>query len=35
LAPDPVMGRDGDFLLLRNFEGKTFRYPDPDGSLGR
>jgi lysine 2,3-aminomutase len=35
LAPDPVMGRDGDFLLLRNFEGKVYRYPDPHGTLGR
>ena len=35
LAPDPVAGREGDFLLLRNFEGKTFKYPDPDGTLGR
>ncbi len=29
LQPDSVVGRDGDWLLLRNFEGKTFRYPDP------
>lgn len=29
LQPDCVVGRDGDDLLLRNFEGKTFRYPDP------
>ena len=35
LAPDPVVGRDGDFLLLRNFEGEVYRYPDPNGSLGR
>jgi lysine 2,3-aminomutase len=35
LAPDPVAGRDGDFLLLKNFEGKVYRYPDPQGSLGR
>jgi lysine 2,3-aminomutase len=35
LAPDPVMGRDGDYLLLKNFEGKIYRYPDPHGSLGR
>jgi lysine 2,3-aminomutase len=35
LAPDPVAGRDGDDLLLRNFEGKVYRYPDPDGRLGR
>ncbi len=30
LQPDSVVGRDGDYLLLRNFEGKTFRYPDPE-----
>jgi lysine 2,3-aminomutase len=35
LAPDAVAGRDGDDLLLRNFEGKVYRYPDPDGKLGR
>lgn len=29
LQPDTVIGRDGDDLLLRNFEGKIFRYPDP------
>jgi lysine 2,3-aminomutase len=35
LAPDPIIGREGDDLLLRNFEGKTYRYPDPGGALGR
>ncbi|MBL9096218.1 MAG: KamA family radical SAM protein [Alphaproteobacteria bacterium] len=35
LAPDAVAGRDGDDLLLRNFEGKIYRYPDPQGTLGR
>ena len=35
MAPDSVVGRDGDDLLLRNFEGKVYRYPDPDGTLGR
>jgi lysine 2,3-aminomutase len=29
LQPETVIGRDGDYLLLRNFEGKTYRYPDP------
>ena len=29
LSPETVLGRDGDDLLLKNFEGKTFRYPDP------
>ena len=35
LAPDSVVGRDGNDLLLRNFEGKVYRYPDPGGVLGR
>ncbi|MBL8782427.1 MAG: KamA family radical SAM protein [Alphaproteobacteria bacterium] len=35
LGPDAVAGRDGDDLLLRNFEGKIYRYPDPEGTLGR
>ena len=35
LAPDAVAGRDGDDLLLRNFEGRIFRYPDPNGKLGQ
>ncbi|MBM3555045.1 MAG: KamA family radical SAM protein [Alphaproteobacteria bacterium] len=34
LQPDCVVGRDGDDLLLRNFEGKVFRYADPEGRLG-
>jgi lysine 2,3-aminomutase len=29
LLPDPVVGRDGDFVLLRNYEGNVYRYPDP------
>jgi lysine 2,3-aminomutase len=28
------VGRDGDDLLLRNFEGGVYRYPDPEGTLG-
>ena len=35
LAPDPVVGRDGADLLLRNFEGGIYRYPDPDGTLAQ
>jgi lysine 2,3-aminomutase len=31
LQPNYVLGRDGDDVVLRNFEGKTFRYPDPQG----
>ena len=34
LLPDYIAGRDGDDLLLRNFEGGIYRYPDPDGNLG-
>lgn len=29
LQPETVVGRDGDNLLLRNFEGRIFCYPDP------
>ncbi len=29
LQPRYVYGREGDDLLLQNFEGKVFRYPDP------
>jgi lysine 2,3-aminomutase len=31
LLPEYVVGRDGDELLLKNFEGQIFRYPDPAG----
>ena len=34
LLPDYLLGRDGADLVLRNFEGKVFRYPDPKGQLG-
>jgi len=30
LQPDYLVGRDGDELVLRNFEGREFRYVDPD-----
>ncbi len=33
LQVDSVVGRDGDDVLLRNFEGKIFRYPDPLGAV--
>jgi len=29
LQPDSVLGRDGDWLRLQNFEGREFRYYDP------
>ena len=34
LLPDYLHGRDGDDLLLTNFEGGAYRYPDPHGSTG-
>ncbi|MBU0710594.1 KamA family radical SAM protein [bacterium] len=35
LLPEYVIGRDGDDLLLRNYEGKIFRYPDSGGTVGK
>lgn len=35
LLPDYILGRDGDDLLLTNFEGGTYRYPDPEGKTGQ
>ena len=29
LLPDYYQGRDGDYVMLKNFEGKPFRYFDP------
>lgn len=29
LLPEYMVGREGDDVVLRNFEGKTYRYPDP------
>lgn len=34
LLPNPIVGRDSGDLLIRNFEGKIWRYPDPDGTEG-
>lgn len=34
LLPEYVVGRDGDDLLLRNYEGGVYRYPDHGGTLG-
>jgi lysine 2,3-aminomutase len=33
LVPDHLVGRNGDDLVFRNFEGKLYTYPDPDGRL--
>jgi lysine 2,3-aminomutase len=35
LLPDNLVGRDGKDILLRSYDGKVYRYPDPDGTLGR
>ncbi len=35
LIPDYVVGRQGDDIVLRNFEGSLYRYTDPDGEIGR
>ncbi len=35
VAPETIVGRDGDFLLVRNYEGQVFRYPDPGGAAIR
>jgi lysine 2,3-aminomutase len=35
LLPDYVVGREGDDLILRNFEGNTYRYTDAGGEIGR
>lgn len=32
LVPEYVVGREGEDLVLRNFEGRLFRYPDPAGA---
>jgi lysine 2,3-aminomutase len=32
LLPEYVVGRDGDDLLLRNFEGGVYRYTDPQAA---
>jgi lysine 2,3-aminomutase len=35
LLPDYVVGREGDELVLSNYEGKTYRYPDPCAAAGK
>ena len=35
LYPDMIAGREGDDLLLRNYAGRIFRYPDPAPELAR
>jgi len=33
--PQYVIGREGDFLIMRNYEGLIFRYPDPGDQINR
>ncbi len=35
LLPDYIAGREGDDLLLNNFKGELYRYPDPGGNIGK
>lgn len=35
LLPEYLMGQDGEDLLLRNYKGNIYRYPDPDGTERR
>jgi lysine 2,3-aminomutase len=34
VGPEHLVGRDGDDLMLRNFEGRIFRYPDATAPMG-
>jgi lysine 2,3-aminomutase len=34
LLPDYLAGREGDEVVLRNYEGRLYRYPDPGGTVG-
>jgi lysine 2,3-aminomutase len=34
LVPEYLLGREGDDVVFRNFEGKLYRYADPGGRLG-
>jgi len=35
LLPDYFVGRDGNDVILKNYENKLYRYTDPEGQLGR
>ncbi|MCO6437181.1 MAG: KamA family radical SAM protein [Phycisphaerae bacterium] len=35
IYPETLAGRDGEFVVLRNYEGKTFRYYDPETQVSR
>lgn len=34
LLPEYLLGRDEDDILLRNYRGRVYRYPDPGGDVG-
>jgi lysine 2,3-aminomutase len=34
LVPDHIVGRQGDDLIIRNYQGKIYHYHDPEGTLG-
>ncbi len=33
LQPESIIGREDGFVILKNFEGKLYRYPDPMGEV--
>ena len=33
LIPDPIHGRDGDYLIVENYRKEKYRYPDPGGQI--
>jgi lysine 2,3-aminomutase len=34
LSPESVIGREGDYILLKNYEGDIYRYPDYIRNMG-
>lgn len=34
LVPDHIVGRQGDALVLKNYQGHIYHYHDPDGTIG-
>lgn len=34
ISPNYILGREGKDLILRNYAGGQYRYPDPDGTFG-
>jgi lysine 2,3-aminomutase len=33
IFPASLVGRDGDDLLIKNYQGRLYRYPDPGGMV--